>query len=194
MAYQHGLDSIARARQTVVEFTETGQPARDKALRSAADVLLDHRDVLVEINQADLANARGAGMDTGGLDRLRLTGHRVAELAQYLQVTSLAPEVVPVTGHDWREEYLTRDLAVRGVESFDDAMSHIGQFGTGHAETIITQDRSSAGALATQVNAATVAVNTLSEPDELFVTHKAHSRGPLQPDLFTTTKQIRWPE
>jgi glutamate-5-semialdehyde dehydrogenase len=108
------------------------------------------------------------------------------------QIAATTEGIVAITDNDWRDEYLSPELAVHVVDSFDAAIEHINRYGTGHTETITTGDHACAREFATRVNAATIAINTVADPPELFITQRTHTRGPLHPSAFTTTKQIAW--
>lgn len=108
--------------------------------------------------------------------------------------------VVAATEADWATEYLSLDLAVKVVDSVDEAVSHIRQYTTGHTEVILTQDVRAMQTFTEQVDAAVVAVNASSRftdggmfglGAELGIsTQKLHARGPMGLAELTTTKWI----
>src|SRR5690606_38800764 len=51
-------------------------------------------------------------------------------------VAGLVTEVIPATEEDWATEYLGLELAIKVVDTLDDAMAHIRQYSTGHTESI----------------------------------------------------------
>ena len=53
---------------------------------------------------------------------------------------ALVPEARPAQEEDWHEEYLDLVLAVRVVDSLDEALDHIARYGTKHSEAIVTRD------------------------------------------------------
>ena len=60
---------------------------------------------------------------------------------------------------DWGTEYLAMTLAVKVVSSTEEAIEHIGRYGSGHSEAIVTRDTESARAFQLGVDAACVYVN-----------------------------------
>ena len=53
---------------------------------------------------------------------------------------ALVPEAQPAEEEDWREEYLDLVLAIKVVDSLDEALDHIARYGTKHSEAIVTRD------------------------------------------------------
>ncbi|GED98422.1 glutamate-5-semialdehyde dehydrogenase [Gordonia crocea] len=108
----------------------------------------------------------------------------------------------PADEKDWSEEYLSLDIAVRRVAGLDDAIEHIGRYGTGHTEAIITADLAAANEFTRRVDAAAVIVNasTAFTDGEQFgfgaeigiSTQKLHARGPMGLPELTSTKWIVW--
>jgi glutamate-5-semialdehyde dehydrogenase len=59
----------------------------------------------------------------------------------------------------WATEFLDLRMAVRTVDSLDEAIGHIARYGTGHSEAIVTRDDEAARRFTTEVDAAAVYVN-----------------------------------
>ena len=76
----------------------------------------------------------------------------------------LAPMQGRVTFHrdeaSWGTEWLSYDLAIRLVDGVDGAMDHIRRFGSGHSESIVTQNRATAEKFLRGVDAAWRAVRS----------------------------------
>ena len=93
------------------------------------------------------------------------------------------------TEEDWATEYLALTLAVRVVDSAQDAIAHIGRYGSGHSEAILTRDTAAARAFQLGVDAACVYVNAstrFTDGGEFGMgaeignsTQKLHARGPI---------------
>lgn len=93
------------------------------------------------------------------------------------------------TDEDWETEYLALTLAVKVVDSLQEAIEHIGRYGSGHSEAIVTRDTASARAFQAGVDAACVYVNAstrFTDGGELGLgaeignsTQKLHARGPI---------------
>ncbi len=100
-----------------------------------------------------------------------------------------AVTVEPATEEDWATEYLALALAVRVVDSLEQAIEHIGRYGSGHSEAILTRDTAAARAFQRGVDAACVYVNAstrFTDGGEFGMgaeignsTQKLHARGPI---------------
>jgi len=100
----------------------------------------------------------------------------------------------------WATEYLDLRMAVRTVDSLDEAIDHIARYGTGHSEAIVTQDEDAARRFTTEVDAAAVYVNAstrFTDGGEYGMgaeignsTNRLHARGPLGLEELTTTKYV----
>lgn len=108
--------------------------------------------------------------------------------------------VNPATEEDYATEFCDYILAVRVVDSLNEAIEHIAQYGTGHSEAIVTGDYSHSREFTARVDAAAVYVNAstrFTDGNELGLgaeigisTQKLHARGPMGLVALTTTKQI----
>ncbi|MCX6734516.1 MAG: glutamate-5-semialdehyde dehydrogenase [Candidatus Peregrinibacteria bacterium] len=97
-------------------------------------------------------------------------------------------------------EYLSLKMAVKTVNSLDEALEHIADFGSKHSESIITEDRESAEKFLKAVDAACVYVNTstrFTDGGEFGLgaevgisTQKLHARGPMGIKELTSYKWI----
>jgi glutamate-5-semialdehyde dehydrogenase len=106
----------------------------------------------------------------------------------------------PATDEDWDTEYLDLKLAVRVVDSLDEALSHIAEHGTLHTEAIVTENRSAARRFTSEIDAAAVMVNAstrFTDGGEFgfgaeigISTQKLHARGPMGLTELTTTKYV----
>lgn len=113
---------------------------------------------------------------------------------------ALGDDVVPATDADWQTEYLALELAVRVVDSLDEALAHIAQYSTHHTESIITEDYASAERFLAEVDSAVVMVNTSTRftdggqfgfgAEVGISTQKLHARGPMGLPELTSTKWL----
>ncbi len=97
-------------------------------------------------------------------------------------------EVSPATEADYNAEFLDLILSVKVVDDIDDAIEHIGRFGSGHTESIVTRDLAAARRFTAEVDAAAVMVNASTRFHDGFElglgaeigisTDKFHARGP----------------
>lgn len=108
--------------------------------------------------------------------------------------------VIPATEEDYSIEFLDYILAVRVVDSLDDAIAHIAEYSTGHSECIITSDYNSANEFTSRVDSAAVYVNAstrFTDGGEFGLgaeigisTQKLHARGPMGLNELTSSKFI----
>ncbi len=116
------------------------------------------------------------------------------------QCRTICPGLRSATVEDWGTEYLDRILAIRVVESISEAIAHIGEYGSGHTDAIVTNDLKAARQFTTEVDSAAVLVNAstrFNDGGELGLgaeigisTDRFHARGPCGLRELTTTKWI----
>ncbi|UOD49545.1 glutamate-5-semialdehyde dehydrogenase [Orrella daihaiensis] len=113
---------------------------------------------------------------------------------------TICPAMTPATDEDWAEEYLAPILAVRVVDSIDDAMEHIARWGSGHTDAIVTQDVDAARRFEREVDSSSVYVNLPTCFADGFEyglgaeigisTNRLHARGPVGLEGLTTQKWV----
>jgi glutamate-5-semialdehyde dehydrogenase len=101
---------------------------------------------------------------------------------------------------DWSAEYLAPILAIRTVSGLDEAIAHIGRYGTAHTEAIVTDDARAAEAFLNRVDSAIVIWNASTQfadggefgfgAEMGIATGKLHARGPIGPEQLTTFKYV----
>lgn len=104
------------------------------------------------------------------------------------------------TQADWETEFLDYILAIKVVDSLEEAIAHINQYNTKHSEAIVTENYSAAQKFLNEVDAAAVYVNASTRFTDGFVfgfgaeigisTQKLHARGPMGLDALTSIKYI----
>lgn len=112
----------------------------------------------------------------------------------------LGESVLPASEEDWGREYLDYILAIKVVDSFDEAVAHIAKYSSGHSEAILTNDYANARKFTAQVDSAAVYVNAstrFTDGGEFgcgaeigISTQKLHARGPMGVRELTSTKFI----
>jgi glutamate-5-semialdehyde dehydrogenase len=100
---------------------------------------------------------------------------------------SLLPGIDPAADEDWDAEYLDLVLAVKTVDSFDEAAAHIRRHGSGHSEAIVTAEYALAERFLAEVDSAAVLVNASTRfhdggefglgAEVGISTQKLHARG-----------------
>jgi glutamate-5-semialdehyde dehydrogenase len=114
------------------------------------------------------------------------------ELRGDARARELAADGVAVSAadeSDWDTEYLAMILAVRVVDSLEEAIEHIAEHGSGHSEAIVTRDLGAAQRFQRAIDAACVYVNAstrFTDGGEFGMgaeignsTQKLHARGPI---------------
>lgn len=117
---------------------------------------------------------------------------------------NLFKKAVPASEEDWEKEYLDLILAVKVVDSMEEALDHIYKYGTRHSEAIITESYVNSQRFLQEVDAAAVYVNASTRftdgsqfgfGAEIGIsTQKLHARGPMGLKELTTTKYIIYGE
>jgi glutamate-5-semialdehyde dehydrogenase len=153
---------------------------------NAAETLLVHADAV-------------AGFLPGALVALREAGVTLhADAATSAVAAAVGVPTVLATDEDWATEYLSLDLAVRVVDTIDDAIEHVLRWSSGHTEAIVTADLRSAERFTSELDSAVIAVNAstrftdggqLGLGAEIGIsTQKMHARGPMGLAELTTTQ------
>jgi glutamate-5-semialdehyde dehydrogenase len=104
----------------------------------------------------------------------------------------------PANESDFAEEFLDLKLAIKVVDSVDEAISFINQFGSGHSESILTQNKSKADQFLKEVDASSVYWNASTRFTDGFEfglgaeigisTDRLHARGPMGLEELCTYK------
>jgi glutamate-5-semialdehyde dehydrogenase len=155
---------------------------------NAAETLLVHADAAPELLPRALRELRESGVE------LRVDG-RARTLAG-----DLSDSLAEASEEDWRTEYHALILAVKVVDSVDEAIEHVNSYGSGHSEAIVTGSTESAQAFTEGVDAACVYVNASTRFTDGGVfgmgaeignsTQKLHARGPIGLRELTTYKYV----
>lgn len=116
------------------------------------------------------------------------------------QTCAILENAIPATDEDYATEFLDYVLAVKVVDSLDDAMEHIRKYSTGHSECIVTESYKNAERFVNELDAAALYVNASTRftdggqfgmGAEIGIsTGKLHSRGPMGIKDLTTVKFI----
>lgn len=112
----------------------------------------------------------------------------------------LGESIIPAVESDWSTEFLDYVLAVKVVDSIDDAIAHISKYSSGHSECIVTENYSNSLKFTEEVDAAAVYVNAstrFTDGGEFGLgaeigisTQKLHARGPMGLNELTSVKFI----
>lgn len=106
--------------------------------------------------------------------------------------------VAPAGDDEYAEEFLDLKLAIKTVDSVEEGISFINQFGSGHSESIITEDKSNAEKFLNEVDASSVYWNASTRYTDGFEfglgaeigisTDRLHARGPMGLEELCTYK------
>ena len=151
---------------------------------NALETLLVHEAAAVRLLPNVLGALRASGVTIHGDDRTR----------------AIFADAVAATEDDWATEYMSLDLAVRVVDSLDEAIDHIRRYSTHHTESIVTNDLGNTERFLAEVDSAVVMVNSstrFTDGGEFgfgaevgISTQKLHARGPMGLSELTSTKWI----
>lgn len=129
----------------------------------------------------------------------KLKAHDV-ELRGCARTCALIPTAKPATDEDYATEFDDYILALRVVDSMDDAITHIQTYTTGHSEAILTNDYANARAFTVRIDSAAVYVNAstrFTDGGEFgfgaeigISTQKLHVRGPMGLSALCSNKFV----
>ena len=120
------------------------------------------------------------------------------ELRGCERAQAILPGITPAREEDWETEYGDYILAVKVVDSLEEALAHIARYSSGHSEVILTRDYQAAQRFLEEVDSAAVYVNAstrFTDGGEFGLgaeigisTQKLHARGPMGLGQLTSTK------
>ncbi len=151
---------------------------------NAMENLLVHRDIARPFLRALDLRLEAFGVEVRGCER----------------TCEILPRAVPATDEDWRTEYLDLVLAVKVVDSLDEALSFINRHSSGLADAIVTNDLAAAERFSREIDSAAVFINASTRFTDGFEfgfgaetgisTHRLHARGPMGLRELTTYKYV----
>ena len=156
---------------------------------NALDGIIIHKDIAPAILPSLAQDLCAAGVE------LRCDARAMAMVgpAQHLNV-------IPANPNDWGTEFLSLVAAVKIVDSLQDALDHIENYGSGHSEAIITEDTTSGERFLNEVDAAAVYLNASTRftdgsqfglgAEVGISTQKFHARGPMGLAELTSYKWV----
>ncbi|MGB0767805.1 MAG: glutamate-5-semialdehyde dehydrogenase [Phycisphaeraceae bacterium] len=154
---------------------------------NAAETLLFHADAAASGTLAKVCHALAA---------------RGVEIRGDAQTQAVFAAAKTATDDDWSTEYLDKIVAVRVVDSLEQAARHINFYGSKHTDAIVTNDLAAADRFVKIVDTANAFVNCSTRFSdggqyglgaEIGIsTDKLHARGPMGADDLTTTKWVAY--
>lgn len=151
---------------------------------NAMETLLIHADIAATFLPQVAAAMKKAGVELRGCEK----------------ACTIVRDLVPATEDDWHAEYLELILAVKIVDSYEQAREHIETYGSLHTEVIVTNDYLLSQRFLREINSSVVMVNAssrFSDGNQLGLgaeigisTTKLHSFGPMGLEDLTTRKFV----
>lgn len=122
------------------------------------------------------------------------------ELRGCEQSQKIVAAINAATADDWGTEYLAPILAIRVVDDYDQAVSHIAQHSSAHTDCIVTENYTTGRRFIQQVDSSSVMVNASTRFADGFEyglgaeigisTDKLHARGPVGLEGLTSQKYV----
>jgi glutamate-5-semialdehyde dehydrogenase len=151
---------------------------------NAMENLLVHTEVASRFLPSFIADLERAGVEVRGCERTR----------------AMAPYIKAATEEDWHTEYLDLILAIKVVDSLDEAIEFINTNGSGLADAIVSEDYSHVRRFLQEVDSATVYANASTRFTDGYEfgfgaevgisTNRLHARGPMGLRELTTYKYV----
>ncbi len=165
---------------SIVVNAKTSNPATCNAI----ETLLVHQAIAPAVLPELLKQLAAKGVEIRGC----------ARTCSYYAPCALATE------NDWSTEYLDLILAVKVVDSFEEAIAHIERYSSGLTDSIVTQNKETADRFVREIDSATVLVNAsnrLTDGGQFGLggeigisTARVHMRGPMGLEDLTVTRYV----
>jgi len=157
---------------------------RRTGICGAAETLLVDREAAARLLPGVLRALRDAGCEIRGDS----------------EVVGSFPEAREAAEDDWGTEYLDAIISVRVVDDIDAAIRHIGEYGSGHTECIVTDDDDAAAKFFRDVDSAILLQNASTQfadggefgmgAEIGIATGRIHARGPVGAEQLTSYKYV----
>ena len=113
---------------------------------------------------------------------------------------ALDDRVVPASEEDWSTEYLAPIVSIKVVKDIGEAIDHVNKYGTGHTESIVSENNKAQNQFTDGIDSAILMINASTQfadggefglGGEIGIaTGKFHARGPVGLDQLTSFKYI----
>ena len=177
--YVHKSAEIKMAREVILNAK-----MRRTGICGAAETVLLDREIAPDIIKSLVEDLSKVGCEVRGDN----------------EVQSYSEIVVPSNEDDWSTEYLDAIISFRVVEDVIDAINHIERYGSGHTDSIISQDKDAADTFIKEVDSAIVMHNTSTQfadggefgmgAEIGIATGRIHARGPVGAMQLTSYKYV----
>ncbi len=177
--YVHDQADLAMARKIVLNAK-----MRRTSICGAAETLLLDAKILKSHGLPILQDLAAAGCEIRGDDAVR----------------AVFPAAKTALEEDWKTEYLEAIIAVKVVDTIEEAISHIEHYGSHHTDSIVTENPAAAEIFLNALDSAIVLWNASTQfadggefgmGAEIGIgTGKLHARGPVGVEQLTTFKYV----
>ncbi len=177
-----GAQSMERQVRDICVNAKTQYPGG--AVCNAVEKIIVHQDVAADLLPKICADLAAKGVEIRGDERTR----------------ALYPGAKSADESDWPTEYLSLIVALKVVDSLDDAVAHINRYGSRHTDAILTPSLETHRRFSQRVDSASIIINASTRfadggeyglGAEIGIsTDKLHARGPMGATDLTTSKWI----
>jgi glutamate-5-semialdehyde dehydrogenase len=177
-----GAEEMEQKVREVCVNAKTSYPGG--AVCNAVEHILFHKDVAPRLLAKVCADLAAKGVEVRGDERA---------VKHYMAAKAATPE-------DWGTEYLAFIVGIKVVDSIDEAIAHINEYGSHHTDAILSTSIDSINKFVTNVDSASVMVNASTRfadggeyglGAEIGIsTDKLHARGPMGAADLTTYKWV----
>ena len=150
----------------------------------AAETILMHQDIAAIFGPSLIQKLNSLDCEVRGCDKTQL----------------LDAGVIPAIEEDWSTEYLAAIVSIKVVNDIGEAVEHINEYGTGHTESIISENQEAQNHFTSSIDSAILMINASTQfadggefglGGEIGIaTGKFHARGPVGIDQLTSFKYI----
>jgi glutamate-5-semialdehyde dehydrogenase len=176
------IDGMEQLVRDVCINAKTGYPGG--AVCNVAEKILFHRDIAEWLLPEVLGDLTQRGVEIRADERTR----------------SLFPPAIPATEEDWHAEYLSFIIAIKVVDSLQQAIDHINHYGSHHTDAILSSDPAAIDQFTKKVDSGSIMINASTRfadggeyglGAEIGIsTDKLHARGPMGAGDLTTYKWV----
>jgi len=177
--YVHKSAEIQMAREVILNAK-----MRRTGICGAAETVLIDREIVKDVIKILAEDLNKVGCEVRGDN----------------EVQSYSEIVVPSNEDDWSTEYLDAIISFKVVDDVIDAINHIERYGSGHTDSIISQDKSAVDKFIKEVDSAIVMHNTSTQfadggefgmgAEIGIATGRIHARGPVGAMQLTSYKYV----
>ncbi len=175
--YVHQSADLKMAREIILNAK-----MRRTGICGAAETVLVDKNIAAEIVPDLVDDLSTAGCEIRG-DR---------------EIKEISSQALEASEEDWSTEYLDAVISIKIVKDHDEAISHISDYGSGHTDSIVTEDNEIADKFIKEVDSAIVMHNTSTQfadggefgmgAEIGIATGRIHARGPVGATQLTSYK------